>query len=317
MKKVLFLINPASGKLVGQNLKDCIISELDGVLDSSRYDIEYSARDIETQYDNYLSNYEIVVIAGGDGTISQIVNVIAGLERKPKLGIIPIGTGNDLANSIGILHLYKSQGLGALLKIILECKIVKIDILSLDNKFIFSNYLGIGSDAKISSDFDRLRHRPVFREIRSCISNKGFYGLLTLKNIFYRIPFDVEIRYENEHSATEITSLSSGIREIVITNTKIYAGMELSSKCRMDDGKFEVTVIRSMWEWIHLLFAILRRRPLDTITRNLMQFQTNRLELNFTGDTFCQIDGDKYDRPCRGEKRLLVNVITSCEVIAT
>ena len=78
MKKVLFLINPVSGKLAGQSLKDCIISELDGVLDRGRFDIEYSERDIEKQCNNHLSNYEIVVVAGGDGTISQLVKVIAG-----------------------------------------------------------------------------------------------------------------------------------------------------------------------------------------------------------------------------------------------
>ncbi len=60
------------------------------------------------------------MVAGGDGTVSQVVKVIDRLEKKPKLGIIPIGTGNDLANSIGILHIYESQGLGALLKIILR-----------------------------------------------------------------------------------------------------------------------------------------------------------------------------------------------------
>ncbi|MHC4320988.1 MAG: diacylglycerol/lipid kinase family protein [Planctomycetota bacterium] len=315
MKKVLFLINPASGKLAGQSLKDCIISELDGVLDRGCFDIEYSARDIDKQCNNHLSNYETVVVAAGDGTISQIVKVIAGLEKKPKLGIIPIGTGNDLANSLGILHLYKSQGLGALLKMILRCKVVKMDILGLGNKFIFLNYLGIGSDAKVSCDFDRLRYMPIFRNICSCFLNKAFYGLLALKNIFYRIPFNVEIRYENEHSTTEIISLNKGLCEIVITNTKIYAGMELSSKCSMGDGKFEVTVIRGTWEWIHLLFALLFKKPLDTIIRNLMQFQTDRLELNFAGDTFCQIDGEKYDSFAKGEKRLLVNVVSSCEMI--
>ena len=316
MKKVLFLINPASGKLVGQNLKDCIISELDGVLDSGLYDIEYSARDIETQYDNYLSNYEIVVVAGGDGTISQIVKVITCLEKKPKLGIIPIGTGNDLANSIGILHLYKSQGLGALLKMILRCKVMRMDVLSLGNKFIFTNYFGIGNDAKISNDFDRLRHMPVFRNICRCISNKGFYGLLALKNIFYRIPFEIEIRYENENATTEVATIGKGLCGILITNTKVYAGgVEISSKCRMNDGKFEVTVIRSMWEWIHLFFALLLKKPLDTVTRNLMQFQTDRLELDFTGDTYCQVDGEKYDSFSQGEKKLLITVVSYCEMI--
>jgi YegS/Rv2252/BmrU family lipid kinase len=316
MKKALFLINPVSGKLIGQCLKDCIISELEGVLDHGSYDIESSEKDTGEQCKNLLSNYEIVVVAGGDGTVSQVVKVIARLEKKPKLGIIPIGTGNDLANSIGILHVYKSQGLGALLKMILRCKVAKLDILSLDNNLIFTNYLGIGSDAKISVDFNRLRHKPIFRKICRCISNKALYGLLTLKNIFYRIPFDIELSYQNEHSITESITTNKGLCEILITNTKVYAGgVEVSSKCRMDDGKFEVTVIQGMWEWIYLFFALLCRKPLDTITRNLMQFQTDRLELNLTGDTFCQVDGEKYDSFSKGEKKLFITVVSYCGMI--
>ncbi len=316
MKKILFLINPVSGKQAGRNLKDSIISGVNGVLDSDSYDIEYSERDIERQCNNHLINYEIVVVAGGDGTISQVVSVIKGLEKKPKVGIIPIGTGNDLANSLGILHLYKSQGLGALLKVILRCNVAKVDILGLGNGPIFTNYLGIGSDAKISNDFGRLRYKPVFRRICWCFSNKAFYGLLALKNIFYRMPFDIEISYKNEDSKTDTIAINKGLCEILITNTSVYAGgVEISSKCRMDDGKFEVTVIRGMWEWIHLSFAMLLKKPLDTITKNLMQFQTDRLELNFTGETFCQIDGEKYDGLSEDEKKLLVTVVSSCEVI--
>ena len=316
MKKALFLINPVSGKLFGQSLKDCIITELDGALDRGSYDIEYSEKDTEKQCENLLSNYEIVVVAGGDGTVSQVVKVITRLEEKPKLGIIPIGTGNDLANSIGILHLYRSQGLGALLKMILRCKVLRMDILSLGNKFIFTNYFGIGNDAKISNDFDRLRYVPVFRNICSCVSNKGFYGLLTLKNIFYRIPFDIEISYQNEHSKTESITINKGLCEILITNTKVYAGgVELSSSCRMDDGKFEVTVIRGIREWVYMLFAMLLKKPLNTISHSLIQFQTDRLELEFAGDTFCQVDGEKYDSFAKDKKKISVRVASSCEII--
>ncbi len=313
MKEIFFLINPISGKQAGQNLKECIVSELSGVLDSGSYDIEYTEKCLEKQCKDLFSNYEIVVIAGGDGTVSQVVKIISRLDKRPKLGIIPIGTGNDLANSFGILRLYETGGLGALLRMILRGNTSKIDILSLGDGSIFTNYLGIGCDAKISCDFNRLR--PVFRKICSCISNKVFYGLLTLKNFFYRIPFNVEVRYENEHSATEVISLSKGLCEIVISNSKIYAGMELSSKCEMDDGKFEVTVIRSTWEWILLLFALLCKKPLDTLAGNLTQFQTDRVQIDFTGDTFCQIDGEKYDSFAEGEKKLLVNVVSSCELI--
>jgi len=316
MKKVLFLINPVSGKFDGRSLRECIISELSGVIERDSFDIEYSEKDIEKQCKILLSNYEIVVVAGGDGTVSQVVKVITRLERKPKLGIIPIGTGNDLANSVGVLHVYKSRGLGELLKIILRCKVAKLDILSLDNNFTFTNYMGFGCDAKISCDFNRLRYKPFFKYICSCIPNKAFYGLLVLKNIFYKIPFDIEIRYANEHSTSEALTINKGLRQILITNIKFYAGgVDISSNCRRDDGKFEVTVIRGIREWVHMSIAMLLKKPLDTVSQSLIQFHTDRLELEFTGDTFCQVDGEKYDSLAKGKKKMLIHLTSTCEII--
>lgn len=316
MKKILFLINPVSGKLDGRSLKGSIISELSGIIGRESFDIEYSEKDIEKQCENLFSNYEIVVAAGGDGTISQVIKVITCLEKKPKLGIIPIGTGNDLANSVGILRIYKSQGLGALLEIILRCKVAKLDVLSLNGNFIFANYLGVGCDAKISCDFDRLRYIKFFRYICRCISNRAFYGLLVLKNIFYRIPFEIKIRYSSENSAYETLTISKGLCEILITNTKFYAGgVNMSSNCRIDDGKYEVTVIRGIREWIYMLFAMLLKKPLDTILNSLLQFQTDRLELEFTGNTFYQVDGEKYDSISEDKNKILIHVVSSCEII--
>ncbi len=316
MNKILFLINPVSGKLAGNSLSECVISELSGVIERDSFDIEYSEKDIEKQCKTLLSNYEIVVVAGGDGTVSQVVKVITSLERKPKLGIIPIGTGNDLANSIGVLHIYKYHGLGTLLRIILSCKVVKLDILNLNNNFTFTNYIGIGCDAKISCDFNRLRYKPFIRNICSCISNKAFYGLLILKNFFYRITFEIEIRYTNEHSSSETLTISKGLRQILITNTKSYAGgVDISSNCKIDDGKFEVTVIRGIKEWMYMLFALLLKKPLNTMSHSLIQFQTDRLGLEFTGDTFCQVDGEKYDSFTKGKRKMSVHVASSCEII--
>ena len=45
---------------------------------------------------------EIVIIAGGDGTVRKVVGEIAYWPQKPKLGILPIGTANNIASSLGI-----------------------------------------------------------------------------------------------------------------------------------------------------------------------------------------------------------------------
>lgn len=44
----------------------------------------------------------MVVAAGGDGTINEVVNGIAPLKKRPKMAIIPAGTTNDYARALKI-----------------------------------------------------------------------------------------------------------------------------------------------------------------------------------------------------------------------
>jgi YegS/Rv2252/BmrU family lipid kinase len=50
------------------------------------------------------AGYELVIAAGGDGTVHEVVNGIMQVpeERRPRLGIIPLGSGNDFAHAIGL-----------------------------------------------------------------------------------------------------------------------------------------------------------------------------------------------------------------------
>jgi len=48
--------------------------------------------------------YEIVVAVGGDGTVHEVVNGLMQVpkSRRPKLGVVPLGSGNDFANALGM-----------------------------------------------------------------------------------------------------------------------------------------------------------------------------------------------------------------------
>ena len=309
MKKALFLVNSFSGRPSGKKMKKRIISELNGVLDWNRYDIEFTEADITGQIKEVSPGYETVVVVGGDGTIHQVVQGIVGLGNKPKVGIIPTGTGNDLARSLGILRFFKSHGLRALLELILEGKTIHIDIVVLGDNLFFTNYFGMGNDAKISNCFNRVRLKSFFRSGCSIPLNKALYFVIGLKNGFYRIPFDIELKYRSGKSTTEKIALPSDICGVILTNVRTYAGGALlSSRCRMDDGKFEVTVISSRWQWLMMHFTRFLKRPLNIICPKLIHFQTDILEVAFTGDTFYQIDGEIFDDFPDGKKSLIMHV---------
>jgi len=48
--------------------------------------------------------YELIIAAGGDGTVHEVVNGLMQVpaERRPRLGVVPLGSGNDFSHAIGV-----------------------------------------------------------------------------------------------------------------------------------------------------------------------------------------------------------------------
>lgn len=94
------------------------------------------------------SGYDLVVAAGGDGTAHEVVNglMVAGVV-KPRLGLIPIGTGNDLAFGLGL----PLADPGAAVARLFEGKPRLLDLGHIEKvggeAGYFHNNVGIGTDA--------------------------------------------------------------------------------------------------------------------------------------------------------------------------
>ena len=74
--------------------------------------------------------YNTIVVAGGDGTLNEVVNAISTFENRPKIGYIPMGTTNDFAHSLKIPKNIKKA-----VKIILDGKTVKNDVFKINDRF--------------------------------------------------------------------------------------------------------------------------------------------------------------------------------------
>lgn len=64
----------------------------------------YPTHATELAYQAALEGYELLIAVGGDGTVHEIVNGIMRLpkDQRPRLGIVPLGSGNDFAHAMGV-----------------------------------------------------------------------------------------------------------------------------------------------------------------------------------------------------------------------
>ena len=104
-KRILFLINVRSGGrrsvAILQALKQYVAA---GNTDIQAEELNYQ-RSLNSIIDP--TAIDIVVVGGGDGTISTLIPQLTAL--KIPIGILPLGTGNDLARELGVLQSVQSK----------------------------------------------------------------------------------------------------------------------------------------------------------------------------------------------------------------
>jgi diacylglycerol kinase (ATP) len=144
-KKIAFVINPNSGSdkktdrvaLIKSLLSDSYESEI--ILWRKISDRDEIFRRVTTE------GFNVAVAVGGDGTVSQLANALAGTNVA--LGIIPFGSGNGLARHLGI----PMKTVDAM-KLLETGVIKKIDRGIINNRSFFCT-AGIGFDARIGKLF--------------------------------------------------------------------------------------------------------------------------------------------------------------------
>ncbi len=151
-KRILFIINPVSGKRSSKN----ILNEINSGIDSERYivHIKYSESALHVATlatDAVRTNTDIIVAVGGDGTINEVASCL--IHSNSILGIIPAGSGNGLARHVGIpLSVAKA------VKLINEAHSMLIDTATINGK-AFVSIAGVGFDALIARKFATSKKR--------------------------------------------------------------------------------------------------------------------------------------------------------------
>lgn len=126
--------------------------------------------------------FKTIVAVGGDGTINEVMNSILGYE-KAVLGIIPTGTTNDLADSLGISDWYTAT------TILAARKIEEIDLGRVGNRY-FVTSVSIGFDPKIAQ---------IKRLSRGNIPDKIRFGLGIFKEATSYRPINATIHFDHNY----------------------------------------------------------------------------------------------------------------------
>lgn len=98
MKRYI-IFNPAAGSATDRKKVLSALALLEPAklrLTQKRGDAERWAREAMK------TNSDFIAVAGGDGTLNEVVNGLAKAARRTRVGLIPLGTGNDFARTLGL-----------------------------------------------------------------------------------------------------------------------------------------------------------------------------------------------------------------------
>ena len=145
-KKIVFIMNPISGTSDKKDIPYLIEELLDKEqFDYSIRETEYAGHAYEIAKESKEQGIDIVVAAGGDGTVNEIGRAL--VHSNTALGIIPTGSGNGLAR-----HLLIPMKIKGAIQVLNDCEITDLDY-GIINEHPFFCTCGVGFDAFISEKF--------------------------------------------------------------------------------------------------------------------------------------------------------------------
>lgn len=211
----------------------------------------------------------VVVAVGGDGTINEVIQELAGSETA--LGVLPSGTVNVWARETGI----PLENKGAR-EVLVHGRMRRIDLGCLDGRY-FLLMAGIGLDGEVTQAVEK---KPMKRfGVLSYVLLGTWFGLG-----YANFPVILEL---GEHI------MRARVIEIVIGNTQLYGGaIKFTSQAQCDDGLLDVCIIRkqSRFGRIGVAFDFLLHRKQR---RQSVLYETcQTIKIHTYKPVAIQIDGD-------------------------
>lgn len=224
MRKLLFVFNPQAGKA---QIKSKLLQILDIMVQESYEITIYPTQGREDALNivqERAKDFDLIVCSGGDGTLDEVVSGIMRSGQNIPLGYIPAGSTNDFANSLKI-----PKDMIKAAQIAVSGQKFACDVGAFNEKsFIYVAAFGIFTEVSY-------RTRQEWKNIlgHAAYILEGVKSLPEITSYYMRVEYDGVV-IEDEFIYGMITNSNS------VGGFKNMTGKNIL----LDDGKFEVTLIR-------------------------------------------------------------------------
>jgi len=272
MKRARIIYNPTSGRELIKKHLPYILERLENV----GYEVSAHATTGEGCAKRAASlaierEYDLVIAAGGDGTIFEVINGLANQAYRPLLGIIPTGTTNDFARAIGI-----PRNIKAACDILCLGHTRPIDIGRAGDKY-FINVAAGGALTELTYQ--------VPSKLKTFLGRLAYF----IKGI-EKLPFITTKKVKIE---CDTQTFEGDILFFLVCNTTSVGGFEhLAINSKIDDGVFDLIIVEKMTFSKLIGAGILTLSGKHLKHAKIKYYQTKKIKVTIEKQMALNLDGE-------------------------
>ena len=280
-KKALFIFNPHSGKGLIKNH----LLEITDILVKADYEVTVyptqSRGDAERKMREREKDYVLVVCSGGDGTLDEIVTGMIQSGFKTPIGYIPSGSTNDFAKTLKIPSTMRKAA-----ELIARGKVFSCDV-GRFNRDVFVYVAAFGLFTEVSYETPQ--------EMKNMLGHVAYFleGVRQLTNIKSYL---IKVTYVSENG--EEVVIEDDFIFGMVTNShsvggfKSIAGNVFKGKVDLNDGLFEVTLIKVPRNPVELNSILAALAIADIDTQYMYNFKSGKLTFESEDEVAWTLDGE-------------------------
>ena len=291
-RNIIYIINPISGTRTKKDLQQLI--EKKTAEQNIPFQIFPSVASGEYSFLHPIIKEQKItdiIIAGGDGTVSQVVSSL--MDCDVNFGIIPCGSGNGLAFTAKI----PKQAAKAL-EIIFNGKPYPIDGFYINQQFACM-LCGLGFDAKVAHDFAQQPKRGLSTYVKQVV-----------KNFFAAKTYTFELTVNHKTFITDAYFIS------IANSNQFGNNFTIAPKASLTDGLLDIVIVTNQSKLSVLLQTLkqvrgknkLQTGSIEEKKGGVIYFQTDKLSIRNLSDAPMHIDGDPAETP----DKLIIKVKKKC-----